>query len=102
MRTGARLVSVVACSALLAAICGFAHNPSQEIGGDVIVTATPVYEPLAALRGGERFPKGAQLLLVHDGEAAPLIEGFAASADASISFDGQKVLFAGKKAAGDP
>jgi hypothetical protein len=33
---------------------------------DVIVTAAKVYAPLAALRGGERFPKGAQLLLVHD------------------------------------
>ncbi len=54
-----------------------------------------------ALRGGERFPKGAQLLLIHDGKAEPLVPEFAASADASVSFDGGSVLFAGKKAAGD-
>ncbi len=58
--------------------------------------------PLAALRGGERFPKGAQLLLLHEGKAEPLVAGFAASADASVSFDAKKVLFAGKKTATDP
>ena len=52
--------------------------------------------------GGERFPKGAQLLLIHEGNAEPLVPGFAASADASVSFDGGSVLFAGKKAADDP
>jgi hypothetical protein len=102
MRVGSRLLCVAAFPALLVAICGFAHNPSRKTGPDVIVTAAPAYEPLAALHGGERFPKGAKLLLVHEGEATPLIEGFAASADASVSFDGQKVLFAGKKAASDP
>jgi hypothetical protein len=61
-----------------------------------------VYEPLAALQGGERFSKDAHLLLIHDGKAEPLVEGFAASADASVSFDGGSVLFAGKKTAGDP
>ena len=51
------------------------------------------------LRGGERFPKGAHLLLMHEGGAEPLVPEFAASADASVSFDGGRVLFAGKKAA---
>ena len=87
---------------LLMATCGFAPSISQSIGSDVIVTAAPAYEPLAALRGGERFPKGAQLLLMHEGNAEPLVPEFAASADASVSFDGGSVLFAGKKAAGDP
>jgi hypothetical protein len=74
---------------------------SQTVGSDVIVTAAPAYEPLAALRGGERFPKGAQLLLIRDGKAQPLVADFAASADANVSFDGRSVLFAGKKVAGD-
>jgi hypothetical protein len=69
---------------------------------DIIVTAAPAYEPLAALRGQERFPKGAQLLLLHAGKAEPLVEGFAATADANVGFDGKTVLFAGKRAAGDP
>ncbi|MGA7257825.1 MAG: hypothetical protein WCF17_18370 [Terracidiphilus sp.] len=68
----------------------------------MIVTAAPRYDALAGLRGGERFPGGAELLLVKDGTAAPLVEGFAATADANVSFDGGRVLFAGKKSAGDP
>jgi hypothetical protein len=87
---------------MLLPMCGFAPDPNEKLGSDFIVTAAPVYEPLAAVRGGERFPKGAQLLLVHAGNAELLVAGFAASADANVSFDGSKVLFAGKKTAGDP
>jgi len=68
----------------------------------MIVTAAPVYEPLAALHGGERFPQGAQLLLIHDGKAQPLALDFAASADASVSFEGDRVLFSGKRTDTDP
>ncbi len=89
----------------LTLICGFTTegaNQNAEIRGDVIVTAAPVYVPRAELRGHERFPKGAQLLLIHSGKAEPLIDGFAASADANVSFDAQTVLFAGKRNASDP
>jgi len=75
--------------------------PDAEQAPDFIVTAAPVYQPLAELRGQERFPDGAQLLLVHSGKPESLVSGFAASADANVSFDGQMVLFAGKRAAGD-
>jgi hypothetical protein len=102
MRFPARLLAVVASIALLLPVCGFLTEAAQPPSTDIIVTAAPVYEPLAALRGGERFPKGAQLLLIHAGTAAPLVTGFAATADANISFDGKQVLFAGKQAAGDP
>lgn len=78
-----------------------AQGASAVVDADLIVTAAPVYAPLAALRGGERFPKGTQLLLVHAGHAEPLVTGFAATADANVSFDGARVLFAGKQAAGD-
>jgi hypothetical protein len=91
--------------ALLIPVCGFgpdqAQSSSAEIGADIIVTAVPAYEPLAALRGQERFPQGAQLLLIHAGMAEPLVTGFADTADANISFDGKTVLFAGKQAASD-
>ncbi len=102
MSVGFRVLCAAGCVAMLTLICGFASNPSQKIDADVIVTAAPAYEPLAALKGGERFPKGAQLLLIHEGKAEPLMPEFAASADASVSFDGESVLFAGKKTAGDP
>ncbi|MGB7137039.1 MAG: hypothetical protein WBD46_17255 [Acidobacteriaceae bacterium] len=76
--------------------------PMREAGPAVIVTAAPVYDSLAALRGGERFPRGAQLMLWRDGRLTALVQDFAASADASVSFDGTTVLFAGKRNAGDP
>ena len=68
----------------------------------VIFTAAPVYQSLAALHGRERFPRGAQLMVLRSGELRPLVPDFAASADASVSFDAKTVLFAGKKDASDP
>lgn len=102
MRDRARIFLVAAGCVMLMPLCGFTPDPAQKIGADFIVTAAPDYVPLAELRGGERFPKGAQLLLFHDGKAEPLVAGFAASADADVYFDGKLVLFAGKQAAGDP
>jgi hypothetical protein len=101
-----RILALAGSIVLLIPVCGFSPDAAQKPNVDMIVTAAPVYEPLAALRGPgrdlERFPKGAQLLLVHDGKAEPLVAGFVASADANVSFDGTRVLFAGKQAAGDP
>jgi hypothetical protein len=106
MRFPARFLAAAASIGLLLPACGFLPDAAQAPSADIIVTAAPVYEPLAALRGGERFPKGAQLLLVHAGKPEskpePLVTGFAASADANVSFDGKTVLFAGKKEANDP
>jgi hypothetical protein len=110
MSSAARVLAIGASVALLIPVCGFAPDAAQSAGAlaatDIIVTAAPAYEPLATLRGPgqnlERFPRGAQLLLIHAGKAEPLMAGFAASADANVSFDGKKVLFAGKKAASDP
>ena len=68
----------------------------------IIVTAAPGYDSLAALRGGERFPKGAQLMLLRAGQLQPLVPQFAASADASVSFDATSIVFSGKQLPGDP
>ncbi len=102
MKLGFKLLSTISCFALPSLISGFATNPSQSIGADVIVTAAPAYDALAAVNGSERFSLGAKLLLIHNGTATPLIPDFAATADASISFDGSSVLFSGKKSAADP
>jgi hypothetical protein len=102
MRLGIRALSIALSGVLLLLACGFTPDPAQKVGADFIVTAAPVYAPLAELHGEERFPKGAQLLLVHEGKAEPLVNGFAASADADVSFDGTMVLFAGKQAESDP
>lgn len=101
MKVGSSVLFAAGLAALVSLSCGFAPNSSQGPGADVIVTAAPAYEPLAALKGGERFPKGAQLLLIHDGKTEQLVPEFAASADASVSFDGKNVLFAGKKTPAD-
>jgi hypothetical protein len=87
---------------VLISVCGFASDAAPTTEAGIIVTAAPVYEATAALRGAERFPKGAQLLVVHAGKAEPLVEGFAATADADVSFDAKTVLFSGKRAARDP
>ncbi len=105
MSPAARVLAIGASVALLIPVCGFAPSiepgAGAKIDADIIVTAAPVYEPLAALRGGERFPKGAQLLLIHAGKPELMAAGFAASADANVSFDGKRVLFAAKKEASD-
>lgn len=102
MNQGLRAVYAVAAFALLLCTCGFVAAPSHTAVPDFIVTSASAYDPLAALHGGERFPKGAQLLLVRDGKAEPLVSGFDAAADASVSFDAQSVVFDGKKTASDP
>jgi hypothetical protein len=98
-------ISVTAASiAMLIPLCGFVPEAvkSPSLASDVIVTVAPVYKPLAVLRGEERFPQGAQLMLIRQGKAELLVEGFAATADANVSFEGKRVLFAGKHAASDP
>ncbi len=63
-----------------------------------LYTEAARYDP----KGGERFPAGARLMLVEGGAARALVPGFAASADAAVSFDGTRVLFAGKQKPGEP
>jgi Hydrazine synthase alpha subunit middle domain len=67
-----------------------------------LYTVAPQYEPLAWMHGVDRFPLGATIFL-HNGKLRqPLVPGFAASADPSVSFDGKRVLFAGRRNAQDP
>ena len=54
------------------------------------------------MRGGERFASGATIFVRSAQGKHPLVPGFAASADAAVSFDGQRVLFSGKRKAEDP
>jgi hypothetical protein len=67
-----------------------------------IFTEASRYDPAASLKGGERFPAGAAVQLFTGGRKRALAPGFAASADATVSFDGQQVLFSGKQKPGDP
>jgi len=102
MKFRAGALAASATIAMLIPVCGFSRGSAPAKVADFIVTAAPVYVPLAELQGKERFPSGAQLLLVHDGKAELLVPDFAATADAYLSFDGKAVLFAGKKSPSDP
>lgn len=77
----------------------------------VLYTVAKRYEPLAWMRGGERFPAGAMIVLREISLHTPhsdsmiqrlLIPKFAATADAAVSFDGQRVLFSGKRSTQEP
>ncbi len=88
-------------SLLILLLCGFSTETGSVSDVPIVVTSAPAYDALAALRGADRFPKGAQLLMVREGRAEPLLPDFTASADASVSFDAKTILFSGKKNPGD-
>lgn len=67
-----------------------------------LYTITTHYEPLAWMHGGNRFSSGATIFVRDASGKHPLVPGFAASADPAISFDGQRLLFAGKLRVRDP
>ncbi len=100
MRVGSLFLACVT-TVLRLPLCGLAQPSSLPHVQDFLVTSASEYEPVAALRGAERFPKGAQVLLVRDGRSAPLIPSFAATADANVAFDAKTILFAGKVSPAD-
>jgi hypothetical protein len=69
-----------------------------------LFTLAPRYVPGAWMEGGERFPAGATVYLTSGRrrERRPIAPDFSASADAAVSYDGTRVLFAGKLTAGAP
>ena len=67
-----------------------------------LYTVAKSYEPLAWMQGADRFPTGATIFLRDAKGQHALVPGFAASADSAVSFDGERVLFSGKRKAEDP
>ncbi|MFZ0772168.1 MAG: hypothetical protein WCA49_15030 [Candidatus Sulfotelmatobacter sp.] len=67
-----------------------------------LFTVAKQYEPLAWIRGADRFSSDAVIFLQDATGKHPLAPDFAASADPSVSFDGKRVLFAGKRNSADP
>jgi len=67
----------------------------------LLYTVAREYSPIAWIRGADRFP-GVATIFIKDGNShRPLVSGFFATAEASVSFDGSNVLFAGKQRSGD-
>lgn len=96
---------VVALSLVTLAAClffGRSLASSAQPTPELVYTSTTRYEAKAWLKGQERFPEGAQIYRWKAGPSERLVPGFAASADPEVSFDGTRILFAGKKSAKDP
>jgi hypothetical protein len=89
-------------AAVVGVTLGVSPAPATTSATMFIYTEAPRYEARAALAGRERFPSGARLVLRTGLTARPLVPGFAASADAAISFNGKRILFSGKRRPGDP
>jgi len=100
----ARPISLGLLSFLI--VVGFAPTRSVlSSNSDIstlLFTVAKRYEPLAWVHGGERFSSDATIFLQDAGGRRPLLSGFAASADPAVSFDGKRVLFAGKQKSQDP
>jgi len=99
------LRSYLACVLSLAAVGltkAAVDSPSGTDSPSFLYTAAPVYGSQAWMHGAERFPSGATIFLRDGNTPRRLAPAFTASADASVSFDGQRVLFAGKVKASDP
>jgi len=67
--------------------------------GSFVYTAAPQYDRAAE---ANRFPKGSAVVLVSPAGRQRIAPAFYASADAAVSFDGARILFAGKPAVASP
>ncbi|HMD69756.1 MAG TPA: hypothetical protein VKF41_00350, partial [Bryobacteraceae bacterium] len=67
-----------------------------------LYTAAARYDAAAWNHGGDRFPDGAHLVLVTPEARRAVVPGFFASADAAVSYDGRRILFAGRPTRQDP
>jgi len=85
---------------------GFVHTdfglPPPSDSTALLYTVAKRYEGLAWIRGADRFSSDAIIFLQDARGRHPLIPNFAASADPTVSFDGKRVLFAGKRKTQDP
>lgn len=68
----------------------------------VLVTVAKSYDPLAWLHGSDRFSSDTAIFMLDGNGQRRLLPDFATSADPAVSFDGQRILFAGKLHAQDP
>ena len=99
MRLRVVVISLVTLAACL--FFGPTLASSAQPVFQLVYTSAAHYEAKAWLKGQERFPEGAQIYRWKDGRSERLVPGFAASADPEVSFDGTRILFAGKKSLRD-
>ena len=90
--------SILACILFSIALLPAKPVPSAVAGNlpPILYTVAASYEPLAWMHSAHRFSSGATIMVRDENRRRPLVPNFAASADPAVSFDGQRVLFAGK------
>jgi hypothetical protein len=66
-----------------------------------LFTVAKSYDPLAWMHGADRFSPDAAIFVRDANGRHPLVPDFAESADPTVSFDGRRLLFAGKVHAPD-
>ncbi len=94
----------ILCFLLLTLSAGQAR-PAAELTANnepILYTVAKSYEPLAWMHGSDRFASGSVIIRRDQEGTRALVPGFVASADPSVSFDGQRVLFAAKLKTQDP
>ncbi len=95
-----RFAIAIACLVLVAGTVWMrvsAQSPANKLTAPLVYTSAAAYDREAWVRGGERFPAGAQIMIQDTKSPRQLVPGFAASADPVVSFDGTKILFAAKR-----
>jgi len=103
-----RFILISVLSACVLALCMLSLPKNKvEASPDAerplfLYTATKHYDPLAWMRGADRFTSGATIFVRDAQGKHPLVPNFAMSADSAISFDGQRALFSGKRKPEDP
>ena len=70
-------------------------------GLTMLFTEAPRYDARAWMDNRDRFPSGSQIIISEGPDRRPLVAGFVATADPEISFDGKRVVFAGRQKTGD-
>jgi Hydrazine synthase alpha subunit middle domain len=81
-------------------LCLLASMASNVVAANPLAylfTAAPRYEPDAWMYSRERFPSGAVVYLVSGSDRRRIAPDFAFAADPSVSYDGSRALFSGKR-----
>ena len=102
MRLGATAFFTLAMAACVFWMNVSAQSPGKQEATPIAYTSAQSYEVGAWKHGGERFPGGATVVLRRNGTSHSLVTSFSATADPAVSFDGSRVLFAGKRQANAP
>jgi hypothetical protein len=104
------LAAVVLCAFLLASLSGAsaAGTDRRQFEQPILMTQLPASAGQGAesVAGGNArgdFGSGGRIVMLDpDGSLQLLTDGFASACDPSVSFDAQRVLFAGKRVGSDP